>query len=76
MGQPRAQHDPRDDIRYCPQALTKGDYMILQKADIASGGRVGGVLSRNGHASWTVCPRCRVDDFVHVEGCPLAPKAK
>lgn len=24
------------------------------------------------NASLTVCPRCRVDDFTHIEGCRLA----
>jgi len=30
-----------------------------------------GWLSDNGYTNLTVCPRCKVDDFVHVEGCKL-----
>lgn len=33
--------------------------------------QLAGVLSESGHANATVCPYCRVDDFVHVEGCRL-----
>lgn len=28
-------------------------------------------LCDNGYTNLTVCPRCKVDDFVHVEGCEL-----
>lgn len=31
------------------------------------------LLSRSGFANLTVCPRCRVDDFIHVEGCEFIP---
>lgn len=47
------------------------DYLFLQKLDVEADGKLAGVLSRNGAASLTVCPRCRIDDFTHVEGCPL-----
>ena len=51
--------------------LSKEDYLLLQQADLGAHGTVVGVLNRNGCANWTVCPECRVDDFSHVEGCPL-----
>lgn len=28
-------------------------------------------LNRNGFCNLTACPKCRVDDFTHVEGCPI-----
>jgi hypothetical protein len=51
--------------------LSKEDYKILEQADIATDGKVAGVLNRNGCANWTVCPECRVDDFSHSEDCSL-----
>ena len=48
------------------------DYLFMQAIDDSLDDRqLAGVLSRNGAANLTVCPRCRVDDFVHVEGCAL-----
>ena len=29
------------------------------------------ILNENGGANITCCPECRVDDFVHVEGCSV-----
>lgn len=26
-------------------------------------------LNEAGHADLTVCPKCKIDDFTHVEGC-------
>lgn len=46
-------------------------YLILEEADIESLGEVAKFLNESGRASMTVCPRCFVDDFVHVEGCLL-----
>ena len=33
--------------------------------------RVTAWLNRNGFCNLTVCPECRVDDFVHVEDCVI-----
>jgi hypothetical protein len=52
--------------------LSCEDYLVAQRADIIAEGAVADLFNRNGHASWTVCPKCGVDDFVHVEGCDLA----
>ena len=60
-------------------ALTEAEacYLFLQDLDRHCGqaGKLAGVLSRNGAANLTVCPRCRVDDFVHVENCVLADRS-
>ena len=51
---------------------SENDYRTLQDLDRMSAGALLGVLNRNGAAHLTICPRCHVDDFVHVENCPLA----
>ncbi len=51
--------------------LNDKDYDILQRMDIDNAGALAQVLNRNGMARWTVCPKCHVDDFTHVEGCTL-----
>lgn len=56
------------------QMVSKEDYKVLQQADIILNGKVAKVLNENGHASWTVCQNCGVDDFTHVENCPLIDK--
>jgi hypothetical protein len=48
------------------------DYVLLRDLNLSTKGELAVVLNRNGAANLTVCPRCRVDDFVHVEGCQLA----
>jgi len=53
------------------QTVSEEDYKVLQQADIILDGKVARVLNKNGHAFWTVCPKCRVDDFTHIENCPL-----
>lgn len=50
--------------------LSVKDYKILALANELV--EIYDVLNRNGAANFTVCPHCHVDDFVHVEGCPLA----
>lgn len=62
------------NIRFCPHILHEQDYLELQRMDIATDGALRKFLNGHGHASWTGCPRCHVDDFVHVEGCALIPK--
>lgn len=52
--------------------LSKEDYKVLQNADFESNYAIADILNRNGCANWTVCPECHVDDFSHVENCPLA----
>ena len=46
-------------------------YLILEEADIESLGEVAKFLNESGKPSMTVCPVCKVDDFIHVEGCSL-----
>lgn len=46
-------------------------YLILEEADIESGGEVAEFLNGSGKASLTCCPLCGVDDFIHVQGCKL-----
>ena len=58
-----------------PRELTQPerDFLLLEDLDRQVGrGKLAGALCRLGAAHLTVCPRCRVDDFVHVEGCALA----
>lgn len=52
--------------------LSEEDYQVLAEADNLMNGAVGEVLNNNGKAGWTVCPRCRSDDFLHMKGCELA----
>lgn len=46
-------------------------YRFLQATDLISDGYMAKVLNDHGLCNWTVCPLCKVDDFVHVEGCEL-----
>lgn len=50
--------------------LNVKDYNILQKLNDKNN-ILCGILNRNGMANVTVCPICRVDDFIHIEGCKL-----
>lgn len=45
------------------------DYLILLSIDLEYGGLLGTLFNRHGAPNATVCPRCHVDDFTHVEGC-------
>jgi hypothetical protein len=54
--------------------ISPEDYKVLQQADIILNGKVAEVLNKNGQPSWTVCPNCCIDDFTHVEDCPLIDK--
>ncbi len=56
------------------QLLSPEDYKVMQLANEFIGDKVRQVLNNNGASHFTVCPHCRVDDFVHVEGCPMIPK--
>ncbi len=29
------------------------------------------ILNEHGGCNMTVCPECHVDDFCHIEGCPI-----
>lgn len=56
-----------------PDLLSPDDFKILQLAnELVGGERVRQVLNNNGACRFTVCPSCRVDDFVHVDDCPLS----
>ena len=46
-------------------------YTTLGAMDQASEGSICAWLNANGCCNLTVCPACHVDDFVHVEGCPV-----
>jgi len=47
------------------------DYKILQVLNEMSSDKLMGILNSYGAANLTVCPKCGVDDFTHVEGCDL-----
>lgn len=46
-------------------------YKVLEELDIDEHFEVSKFLNSKGYANLTVCPKCRIDDFIHVEGCPL-----
>ena len=46
-------------------------YGRLALIDEATNGQLRKALNDGGLCNWTVCPVCRIDDFVHVEGCKL-----
>ena len=35
---------------------------------------IASTLNESGEAHKTVCPSCHVDDFSHMEGCPIISK--
>jgi hypothetical protein len=43
-------------------------YLVLEEMDIESGGGVAEYLNSI-NPNLTVCPKCRVDDFTHIESC-------
>ena len=50
-------------------------YLALEKLDIEQfDTALSHFLNSKGYANLTVCPCCRVDDFVHVESCELYEK--
>ena len=54
--------------------LSLDDYVRLAKAHDAAlvyGVDLCAVLSQNGAANLTVCPECHIDDFMHVDACPV-----
>jgi hypothetical protein len=55
--------------------LKPEDYKVLYKADLVSDGAVAQLLNHNGACNWTVCPECKIDDFVHSAGCNLRKEA-
>ena len=42
-------------------------FMLNMKYD----DHIGVLLNKRGNPNLTVCPYCRVDDFVHVESCKI-----
>jgi hypothetical protein len=80
MAEPGAFHrvmgDKMPDDRRLPcqdhPVLSREDYLLAQRADTLTDGGVREMFNRNGHASWTCCPVCGFDDFIHSEGCELA----
>lgn len=50
-------------------------YLVLEEMDIESGGGVAQYLNTIS-PNLTVCPRCRVDDFTHVENCEFYERWK
>ena len=46
-------------------------YTTLGAMDQASEGCICNWLNANGCCNVTVCPACHVEDFSHVEGCPV-----
>lgn len=47
-------------------------YFVLALADgLAERDEIADWLNQNGFCNLTVCQTCRVDDFVHIEGCSV-----
>ena len=61
---------------FCPKALTPEEYGLLSVADLVFGGEIAKILNANGHASWTCCPHCLMEDFTHVVDCPVGSAAE
>lgn len=55
--------------------LNDRDYAILEFLDVMLSGELRRILNRYGAARLTGCPKCLVDDFIHIEGCPLSTGA-
>jgi len=51
--------------------LTMEDFIELNVQEKNMDSKLSGYLSENGKASFTVCPECGANDFVHVEGCSI-----
>ena len=52
--------------------IDKQDYLDMFEVALRVGeNKVRNMLNQNGGANLTVCPECREDDFVHVEGCKI-----
>lgn len=61
-----------DEQDVIPGNLTEAQYLVLARIDRKTHGKLCALLNGNGGPSMTVCPICRVDDFIHVQGCPMA----
>ena len=48
------------------------DYMSLQYMDKLSGGRLRLILNDHGARGLTICPLCKIGDFMHVKNCRLS----
>jgi hypothetical protein len=46
-------------------------YTTLAAMDHNAEGSIRDWLNANGNCNVTVCPACHVEDFSHVEGCPV-----
>lgn len=55
---------------FCEQFLGEAEYRRFQVIN-DDYPELTAALNEMGHANWTVCPVCRVDDFVHVDGCRI-----
>jgi hypothetical protein len=55
---------------FCEQLISEAEYRRFQVIN-DDHPELTTALNEMGHANWTVCPLCHVDDFVHVEGCRL-----
>jgi hypothetical protein len=55
---------------FCDQQIGEAEYRRFQVIN-DDHPELTTALNEMGHANWTVCPLCHVDDFVHVEGCRL-----
>ena len=51
--------------------LSPKEYVELAYWSEVSGEKIREILNDHGGCRMTVCPECKVDDFVHIEGCTV-----
>ena len=56
-------------------SISEEVYLVLEEMDIETGGEVGRYLNTM-NPNLTVCPKCHVDDFVHVASCEFYQRWK
>ncbi len=51
--------------------LLEKDFIIMNAMDRAMAGGLSKYLNENSKSSFTICPECSVDDFIHRSGCSI-----
>lgn len=68
--QPQLRLKSGSDFYTQDNPVDKEIYFVLEEMDMDSGGEVVKYLNTI-CPNLTVCPECRVDDFVHIQGCSM-----
>lgn len=51
--------------------IDQTDYIGLARIARHGNAALLDILNRNGCEQWTICPKCKISGFRHVEDCPL-----